>query len=271
MRFTRKTTQDINQLSAYLDDALTPAQKQKLEARLAVDPQLREQLEQLRRTKIILGSLPRLRAPHRYTLTPEMVKVRKPKRQPLFTTLRLATSLAAILLVVLVGVELILGGSFLRQPLTAEAPMMESARIAEETTPQPLIQWGQAGLGGATGGDAYGMGGDTYIEEAPAEGIEAAPPDMPQEEPAPELESEAMPEELPEAAPEEKAVEEKSIILGINPDQGGEIIERSEPAVTVEEPAPLWRNLIRGMMIGLALVAIGGAITLLALRTRRLT
>ena len=46
----------------------------------------------------MIGFLPRLKAPRNFTLTPEMVTVRKP-RQPLFVTLRFATAVATFLLV----------------------------------------------------------------------------------------------------------------------------------------------------------------------------
>jgi len=124
MNNEKRRKQDIELLSTYLDNALKPRQKSRLEARLSQNEELREQLEQLRRTKMLVGSLARIRAPHNFTLTPEMVKVRKPKKQPFFTYLRLASSLAAILLVVLFGVELFLGGGLTPKLQSAEPVML---------------------------------------------------------------------------------------------------------------------------------------------------
>ena len=112
MNNERRRRHDLEKLSTYLDNALSLREKNRLEARLAKEPDLRERLEQLRRTKLLVGGLPRLRAPRNFTLTREMVTVRKPKKQPLFSYLRLASSLAAVLLVVLFGVEIFLGGGF---------------------------------------------------------------------------------------------------------------------------------------------------------------
>ena len=276
----RLRTQALQQISAYLDDALSPSEKQKLEARLARNPKLREQLEQLRRTKVILGHLPRLRAPRRYTLTPEMVKVRRSKPKPFMATLRLATALSAVLLVVLVGVQFLIGDSLLPIPLLEQAPLMESARLEQEATPQPLIQWGASGVGGGEESSPEGMGGGSEYMEAPEEGMEAAPPENIEEAPQPEMDMEDMPEELPEMpSPAQEAgqapdvqdqdAEEKNMILGVNPDEGGEIIDRSEPA---EQPAasPIeGLNLLDIAMIALAFIVFAGGLTLLLLRKRR--
>ena len=287
MKNERLRTQTLLQISAYLDDALSPSEKQKLEARLKRDPKLREHLEKLRQTKIILGHMPRWRAPRSYILTPDMVRVRRPRRKPLMTTLRMATALSAVLLVVLVGMQLFMGGGFLPLSLSEQAPVMESARLEEETTPQPLIQWGTSGVGGAgVEGSTEGMGGGAEYVEAPVEEMESALPEDTEEESLPKLVTEELPEELPEMAPEsdiappaegeeeapaslEQDAEEKNLILGVNPDEGGEIIDRSEPAETpVKEPL-FHLNLINILMLGLAVIVIVGSLTLLLLRKRR--
>ncbi|MBN1491760.1 MAG: zf-HC2 domain-containing protein, partial [Phycisphaerae bacterium] len=51
------------QLSAYLDDELTDAERAEVEAALAQDEQARRTLEELRQTAGLLGSLPRGKAP----------------------------------------------------------------------------------------------------------------------------------------------------------------------------------------------------------------
>ena len=263
MNKNRQKIRELNKLSAYLDNALSVRESREFEARLAVDPELREKLDNLRRTKLALSRLTRLKAPHNFTLTPAMVSERserKPRRQSFQSALRMASALAAILLVVMFGAEFLLGE--LRQPamLTAEGPVMEAARAPDETDPQPLIQWGPPGTGG---GEVGGMGGDSVAMEA-----------LPEEEAAPE--SESLPEEQPEI-PQEEAEEVQppaakggDLILGINADEGGEIIDRSEPAAVQQEPEALpWPEIIRWVQIALAVIAVGGGLALLFLRQRK--
>lgn len=264
MNKQRRTTPELNTLSAYLDNALSAQEKAVLEDRLKKESALREQLENLRRTKIILGYLPRLKAPRNFTLTPDMVTVRSKKRQPLFTALRLASSLAAILLVVLFGVELITNGSFQDTPLTASEPQMEAARVAEDAKPQPLIIWSEPGMGG---GAAEGMGGDSSVSEAPMLEMEPLQPET-------ELEEEALPQEQPEAEAErfsfeDGEVDEKNLILGINVDEGGEIIDRSDPAGQMEQTPFFATDSLRWLQIALAAIALIGALALLVLQRQR--
>ena len=288
MNSVRIRTKTLQQISAYLDDALSPSEKRKLETRLTREPKLREQLEKLRRTKIILGHLPHLRAPRRYILTPDMVRVRQPRKKLFVATLRLATGLSAVLLVALMGTQLFLGNSLLPVPLQKQAPMLESAQLEEEITAQPLIQWGASGVGGA-GADSStnGMGGGAESMEAPVEEMEAAlPEEAAEEELLPENEMEELPEELPEMAlesdmaPDEadeefapdapaQDAEKKNIILGINPEEGGEIIDRSEPEQTPLRDSLLRQNLMHALMVVLAVIVILGSLTLLMLRKRR--
>lgn len=69
-------------LSAYLDNMLTEAERTALEARLAGDDALRAELEALRNTVSLIKSLPVLKAPRNFTLTPEMVKSKTEPSSP---------------------------------------------------------------------------------------------------------------------------------------------------------------------------------------------
>ena len=92
-------------LSSYLDNQLSERERTRLEARLKAEPELRQALEDLRRTRVILRSQARLRAPRNFTLTPATAGVRA-RRFGLFAgwvaspvaTLRLASALAAMAL-----------------------------------------------------------------------------------------------------------------------------------------------------------------------------
>jgi anti-sigma factor RsiW len=89
---------DWQQISEYLDDQLTPKEKNRLEERIRVRPELRNGLEELRHTRLVLRSVPKRRAPHNFTLTPEMVRPRSISR--LFPVLSFSSALATILIVV---------------------------------------------------------------------------------------------------------------------------------------------------------------------------
>ena len=279
MNYERRKTRELNMLSAYLDGELKPSDKQKLDARLEKDPELRQWLADLQQTKLMLGQLTRLKSPRSFTLTPDMVTVRRAKSKPLFTTLRLASSLAAILLVVLFGVQMLIGGSLPFGSRMAAEPMAESAlKYADEATPEPLIFWSQPGAGGAESGIASGMGGGAAesgepmleMQEAPAEPEEelAAPEEMPELEP----ETEVMPSEPGEGSlrSADRAVEGESPILGLNIDESGEVIERSEPDAEVEGTTIQWPLVIRWAQVALAVIALAGGITLFILHRKRL-
>lgn len=275
----RKRTQDLTLLSAYLDHALREPEQKRLETRLAHEPDLRERLENLRRTKQMIGFLPRLKAPRNFTLTPEMVAVQK-TRQPLFVTLRYATAIAAILLVVLLGAEWITG---LPRASMVEAPVAMEESLTDDTNdaPEPLILWGAPKAAGDSGGIGGGAGGDTgeaesFIAEVPVPEIG---PDTPVEgerslEEAP---AEAMPilESTPQAADGSTEIiqgtdtaQDNDLILGLNPEEGGQIIEKSADAETTPSNPFLEIHLLRWVEIGLLVIVLGSVITLLILRKR---
>jgi len=263
MKNERRRINELNMLSAYIDNALEAKEAEKLKSRLEKEPELREKLKNLKQTKMLLSRLDRVRAPRNYTLTPDMVKVRGRKNQPLFTALRLASSFAAILLVALFGVQLLLQGGLTPTGMQSDAPMFEAAQVEDESTPAPLILWAEPGIGGAVS-EGYGGGGpesmaeESFIPEEPVAEEEA-----PAEEPA-------LPEEQPELEniPPDEALEDSSPILGVNPAEGGKILERSQPDVEEQEVAPDWSRVIQWAQISLAVIAVGGGVTLWLLRRK---
>ena len=234
-------------------------------------------MENLQGTKLALSRLVRLKAPRNFTLTPDMVPVRTSSRQPLQMGLRLASALAAILLVVLFGAEFILGQIPQPAMLAAEAPAMEAARADDEAEPEPLIQWGPPAAGGKGGG----VGGNSAAMEEPMLEMEALPADEASPEMEAPVEEPPLAESQPESQPEIQAEQEEAaemlsengdLILGINPDQGGEIIASSAPADASSENIPLpWPAVLHWMQIALAVIAVGGGLALLVLRLSRRT
>jgi hypothetical protein len=259
MRNQRRKHKDLEALSAYLDSALSGDDRQALEARLIREPDLRLVLENLRKTKQLVRRLPHVRAPRNYTLTPEMVKVRR-KRRTLGLTLRLATSLAAIVLVMLVSFELLVGWG----PAT---PLAEKELALDgSTTPAPLIFWGVPGMGG--GGDvAEGIGGGEpmAVESEPMliESSEAAPK-QPTEDPQ-YVESEPTKPQTVESEPmrAEPGGGGGNPILGLNPEEAGEVIATSAPDVSSVRSLPsYWR----WVQVGLAVAALAGGLLLIFLK-----
>jgi hypothetical protein len=135
-------------LSAYLDGQLPAKERTRLETRLSQAPELQSALEDLRRTRSVLRSQPKVRAPRNFTLTPDMVglKTRSSRRAPAYPFFGLASALAGFLfLLVIVGdltdlpSRLGLGGA--AQPaqvaLAPAAAPFENSQGIQETYPGP--------------------------------------------------------------------------------------------------------------------------------------
>jgi len=282
MKNERQHTLDQELLSAYLDGELRQAERQAFETRLQQEPELQNRLENLRRTKLTVGYLPRLHAPRNYTLTPDMVTVRRPRQAPIFTTLRLASALAALLLVALIGVEFLFTSGPLARPQLGAKPMMEAAMVADDASLEPLILWGVPGAGGYGSDEpvvGYGGGGEAAMVEEPVM-VESMPveSELPVEEEilaeeAPEimLEAEILPPDAETAEmPQSPSSDQKELpILGINPDESGEIISRSSDSAPSAVPQPVWRLIVRWLQITLGAVVVVGGLSLLLLHVRR--
>ncbi|WP_448600383.1 anti-sigma factor family protein, partial [Thermoleptolyngbya sp.] len=122
-------------LNAYLDDALTPRQREALEARLGQDEALRAELAQLRQVREGLRQLPRRPAPRNFTLDPALYG--RPQRQPLvqaYPVLRAATLLTAFFFVLALALQAI---SPPRAMLftAAESAAAPAAQVAIEAAP----------------------------------------------------------------------------------------------------------------------------------------
>jgi anti-sigma factor RsiW len=129
------STRDLELLSAYLDNQLSSGARARLEAHLKARGELRTALEDLRRTRALLRSLPRMRAPRNFTLNVEVASsIRPVKPGPrLYPAFRLASALASILLVIVLAGDL-LGGSLSASRLIAvESPVGEVAAVQIET------------------------------------------------------------------------------------------------------------------------------------------
>jgi hypothetical protein len=132
---------DLETLSAYLDGELAAPEAARLEARLEAEPALKAALDELRATSQAVRSLPALRVPRNFTLTPQMAGIRP--RRPAYPMLRLAAALATIGFVLVSGLDVLSRG--LALGAGAPAPSFETARLA-----QPPAEQGAATAPSAT-------------------------------------------------------------------------------------------------------------------------
>jgi hypothetical protein len=142
----RVTDRDLETLSTYMDGQLNQIEQARLEARLQKDPDLRRVYEQLYRTRLVLRSLPRMRAPRNYTLSPRRAPARTNLAQT-YPVLRLVTALASFLLVfALLGDFLVFrpASQFVGiadQAAQAPAAIMEAPLAAtQESTEMPALE-----------------------------------------------------------------------------------------------------------------------------------
>ena len=135
------SSRDWEYLSAYLDRQLKPKEIASLETRLSIDPVLSAALGELQRTRDALRSLPRMRAPRNFTLTPQMVGQRSSLRQRSLLRARpalrlapvfgFASALATFLLV------LVIAGDFLGILTPATKPVAQAPVLSAEVAAQP--------------------------------------------------------------------------------------------------------------------------------------
>lgn len=133
---TELRERDLKQLSAYLDGELNPKESARLETRLKADPHLQEALRDLDGTRKLLRSLPQVRPPRNFTLSPEMAGIQQ--RRSLYPIFRFATVVAAVALVVLVGADAFFstGMGMMRAP---EA-IVETVEVAAEMEAEKLAE-----------------------------------------------------------------------------------------------------------------------------------
>lgn len=123
---------DLEALSAYLDGVLSGKERERLETRIQRDQELQDKLEQLQRTMTTMRSLPVLRAPRNYYLTPEMVgEKQRPRRA--FPVLRFVSALATLLFVLVFLSDLFILPTLLMAPSSAVQFAEQAVEEAEQT------------------------------------------------------------------------------------------------------------------------------------------
>lgn len=210
---TRIKTRDWEALSAYLDHQLSPKDRVRLESRLNESPELRSALEELRRTRAVLRSQPRLRAPRNFTLTPEMAGIGTgfrpgPRSAPgPYPVLRLAAVLATIFFVFIT-----IGDLAVRT--AAPAPM--TVTVSQD---QPVAV--PFGMGGGSGGGSEAPPVPAVVEAPAAEATMVAESAQPTEAAT-----------LKQAAP----TQAESLQAQAMPAMASEVADQSSLAVTPLSP-----------------------------------
>ena len=123
---------DQEMLSAYLDGQLSSKEIARLQKRLQDDRKMQIALDELRSTRAALRSLPMLRAPRNFTLTPQMVGSQTAARRPAYPPFGFASLVATLLLVLVFIAD---RTSFVN---TAQTAVLESA--AQSTQMEELVE-----------------------------------------------------------------------------------------------------------------------------------
>jgi hypothetical protein len=122
------STRDLELLSAYIDGELSARGLARLLPRLDREPGLKQALEDMKAVVQQLGSLPEAPLPRSFTLTPDVVGIRsRPRAYPVF---QLATALAAIAFVALVGLDTVIGQFSLASRGAVMSDMVQEALVA---------------------------------------------------------------------------------------------------------------------------------------------
>ena len=205
-------------LSAYLSDALSPAERQQFEAQLAQDPGLQAELKQMRALRQAMRQMPSRRVPRNFTLDPAVYG--RPARQPLvqaYPILRGATALTAVFLIFALAAGLFttgLGSS----AQSAAVEMAPAEEVAMEAAPAEEAVEEEGKIVEVTRVVAETIveaeAADAAVEEMEMPAEEAAAEEAPPEAPplAEAAATKAMaPDNLAGAAEAEEAMEEEAL------------------------------------------------------------
>mgnify|MGYP003809328845 FL=1 len=210
-------------LDAYLDNALTPAERARFEAQMTADPRLRTEVEQLRALRWQMRAMPRRRVPRSFAIDPAAYA--RPKAQPLlqlYPVLRGATALSAFLLIFVLAL-----GAFQGQFGNAGAPAAASvtSTTAQDSAEIAAIEAPQE----APAEESAAITADEALKTAPPEATAAEAEAAELAAPAPAGTSVPVPEgDLSLGAPPPEAT--------LLPDAGGAIAEAELAPTLAAEP-----------------------------------
>ena len=149
LRQFRQTAEEKRQeaLSAYLDDALPPRQREAFERLLDEDAELRRELTAQRRIRQQMLRLPQRAVPRSFTLDPALYgPPRKERLAQAYPVLRAATALTAVFLLIILAANLWTGPGLgsadmvsMAEPMPAAAPLFEAAEMEQEMVAETAV------------------------------------------------------------------------------------------------------------------------------------
>jgi hypothetical protein len=160
---------DLELLSAYIDDQLVAEERRALDERLSREPNLRTALDELRGTVALLSELEPLGPPRSFTLDPAAFA---PRRSPLFGWLRLGATLASVLLALTFAVDFVGSGRVASQ---AGAPV--SAPLSPFSAPPEAPAFSSVpAAGGAAAAPTVAPAAESQAAREPSAALKAAEP-----------------------------------------------------------------------------------------------
>ncbi len=133
---TPLSSQDQEQVSAYLDEALSPRDSAELKARLSAEPELAAALQAMQRTRAMLRRAAQRRVPRSFAVTQQMLGAPRTSLFSGWTSLNFASAAATLLLVLVLIGDFSLNG--LPIGVDAAAPEAPQALMAEAATDEAV-------------------------------------------------------------------------------------------------------------------------------------
>lgn len=142
MNNERISARDYEEISAYLDNELAQEERRRFAARLQNEPELKEALEAIRRTRHILRSQPLMRAPRNYTLSRQMVAEKKSLfrfKWGIKPAIQTASALASVVFAILFLYNFVMFQSGLNRVPMAAAPAPQQESVMQEAAPTQAV------------------------------------------------------------------------------------------------------------------------------------
>ncbi len=243
-------------LSPYLDDEVTPAERELVETVLAQSPELQTELENLQATVNLVRELPRVSAPRPFTLTETEVGLTSVERKAFSwsTWLKPVMGGLVVVIAVLIAVAYLLRPGLLQPrpgllqpsqqeaPSVAHAPDQSAESVAEEAAEAPAVAPAQE----ERAGEEEAAVVETVVEPGEVEKVvevekevEVAeePPAEPAAEEAVTLDTGAETKSASEAPPEPEVSKAEAVSSPQPPPTSSPVMEMLAQPEPVEEPA----------------------------------
>jgi hypothetical protein len=230
-------------LSAYLDGELSARETARAEKKLRASQELRKTLEEMKRTRTLIQSLPRKRVPHSFALTPAMAEGKPNPFQRLFPVLSFVSvaSIVAFIAIFLLQLTPNLSRDMTPMTLAMEAQAEKEMLSSDTDTSPMIINWGGIPYQQAAPGMGGGQDQGPEMANAPPPAQEIIVPEVVLEVEAetvaePEMEMDIQPTPVAAAvedeAREEGIGEEADMLAAPAEEEEGEVQREIPPAAS---------------------------------------